>query len=87
MKPNLITRRLVAIVVADAWQRQGLGTRLVAALADRAKGQGITTFAVDVQGDNYASIRLLRRVAPDIRFAFSEGIGEGSFPLAGSDAK
>ena len=77
----------LAIIVADAWQRQGLGTRLVAALADRAKSQGITAFAVDVQGDNYASIGLLRRVAPGLRLAFSEGIGEGSFPISSSDAQ
>ena len=77
----------LAIIVADAWQRQGLGTRLVAALAERAKGQGITAFAVDVQGDNYASIRLLRRVAPDIRLAFSEGVGEGSFTISSRDAE
>ena len=76
----------LAIVVADAWQRQGIGTRLVAALADRAMSQGITAFAVDVQGDNLASIRLLRRVAPGIRLAFSEGVGEGSFPLSASEA-
>ena len=75
----------LAIVVADAWQRQGIGTRLVAALADRAMSQGITAFAVDVQGDNHASIRLLRRVAPGIRLAFSEGVGEGSFPLSASE--
>ena len=76
----------LAIVVADAWQRQGIGTRLVAALADRAMSQGITAFAVDVQGDNLASIRLLRRVAPGIRLAFSEGVGEGSFRLSASEA-
>ena len=72
----------LAIVVADSWQRQGLGTRLVAALADRAITHGITSFAVDVQGDNYGSLRLLRRVAPGLRLAFSGGVGEGSFPIA-----
>jgi RimJ/RimL family protein N-acetyltransferase len=77
----------LAIVVADAWQQQGLGTRLIAALADRALHRGVTSFAVDVQGDNHASIRLLRRVAPGIRLAFSGGVGEGSFPLAASDAR
>jgi RimJ/RimL family protein N-acetyltransferase len=76
----------LAIVVADAWQQQGLGTRLVAVLADRALRRGITAFAVDVQGDNSASIKLLRRVAPGLRLAFSGGVGEGSFPL-GHDAR
>jgi len=76
----------LAIVVADAWQKQGLGTRLVAALADRATRHGITAFAVDVQGDNYAVIKLLRRVAPGIRLTFSAGVGEGSFALFASEA-
>jgi len=71
----------MAIVVADAWQRQGIGTRLVAALADRAAGQGIEAFAVDVQGDNQGALRLLRRVAPGLRLAFSDGVGEGSFAI------
>ncbi|HEY3084496.1 MAG TPA: GNAT family N-acetyltransferase [Candidatus Dormibacteraeota bacterium] len=76
------TEAELAIVVADGWQRQGLGTRMVAALADRAVMAGITTFAVDVQGDNQGALRLLRRVAPELRMSFSGGVGEGSFPIA-----
>src|SRR2546423_9707019 len=76
----------LAIVVADEWQKQGLGTRLVAALADRAASRGITAFAVDVQGDNYAVIKLLRRIAPGIRLTFSGGVGEGSFALSAGKA-
>ena len=71
----------LAIVVADAWQRQGLGTRLVAALADRAAQTGIERFDVDVQGDNRGVQRLLRRVAPEMRLRFSAGVGEGSFAI------
>ena len=71
----------MAIVVADAWQRQGLGTRLVAALEVRAREAGIERFAVDVQGDNHGAQRLLRRVAPDLRLAFSGGVGAGEFAI------
>jgi RimJ/RimL family protein N-acetyltransferase len=71
----------LAIMVADAWQRQGLGTRLVAALAERAREAGIASFAVDVQGDNHGAQRLLRRVAPGLRLAFSGGVGEGQFSI------
>ena len=71
----------LAIMVADAWQRQGLGTRMVAALADRAAAEGIASFAVDVQGDNFGALRLLERVAPGLRLAFTAGVGEGSFPI------
>ena len=72
----------LGIIVADDWQRQGLGTRLVAALAERARAEGISSFAVDVQGDNYGALHLLRRFAPGLRLAFSGGVGEGSFPIA-----
>ena len=71
----------LAIVVADEWQRQGIGTRLVAALAERARAEGITAFAVDIQGDNFGALRLLKRVTPDIHLAFSGGVGEGRIPL------
>ena len=71
----------LAVVVADGWQRQGLGTRLIAALADRAVAQGVEAFAVDIQGDNYGALRLLRRVNPQVRLRFSAGVGEGVIPL------
>jgi RimJ/RimL family protein N-acetyltransferase len=74
----------MAILVADDWQRQGLGTRMVAALADRAARAGVTDFEVDVQGDNYGALKLLRRVAPGLRLSFSGGVGEGAFPIAAS---
>lgn len=63
----------MAIVVADAWQRQGLGTRLVAALAERAAEEGISGFAVDIQGDNFGALKLFKRVAPGVRMTFSAG--------------
>ena len=75
----------LAVVVADAWQRQGLGTRLIAALADRAVEEGIDAFEVDVQGDNYGAMRLLQRVSPGMRLAISGGVGEGSFAIGGSE--
>jgi GNAT superfamily N-acetyltransferase len=75
----------IAIVVADAWQRQGIGTRLVAALADRAATRGVKTFAVDIQGDNFGALRLFKRVAPGVRLTFSGGVGEGLVRLPGHE--
>ena len=71
----------MAIVVADAWQGQGIGTRLIAALADGAAAHGIQAFSVDVQGDNLGAMRLLQRVAPGMRLGFSGGVGEGTFQI------
>lgn len=71
----------LAIVVADAWQRQGIGTRLIAALAERAVAEGVSAFSVDIQGDNYGAMRLLERVAPGSRLAFAGGVGETVIPL------
>ena len=71
----------LAIVIADGWQRQGLGTRLITALADRAISEGIDSFAVDIQGDNFGALKLFKRVAPRARMTFSGGIGEGVIPL------
>ena len=71
----------LAIVIADGWQRQGLGTRLVAALAARACEEGIEGFAVDVQGDNFGALRLFKRVAPGVRMTFCAGVGEAVIPL------
>jgi ribosomal protein S18 acetylase RimI-like enzyme len=73
----------LAIVVADGWQRQGLGTRMIAVLEDRAVSAGVVAFTVDVQGDNQGALHLLRRVAPQLRMSFSGGVGEGSFPIGG----
>ena len=72
----------LAIVVADCWQRQGIGTRLIAALADRAAAKGVDALAVAIQGDNFGAVRLLKRFAPDARLAFSGGVGEAIIPLA-----
>jgi RimJ/RimL family protein N-acetyltransferase len=72
----------LAIVIVDDWQRQGLGTRMVAALAHRAIEEGIDSFAVDIQGDNYGALKLFKRVAPGARLTYSAGVGEGVIPLS-----
>ena len=75
-------RAQMAIVIEDGWQRQGLGTRLVATLAHRALAEGIECFEVDIQGDNYAALKLFRRIAPGSHLTYSSGVGEGLIPLS-----
>ena len=72
----------MAIVVADAWQRHGVGTRLVAALADVAAANGIDAFGFSIQLDNDRALKLLGRLSPGLRLMpVGGGVGEGSISL------
>lgn len=52
------SRAEVAVTVADAWQRRGLGTILLEALTERARAEGIKEFTALVASDN-RSMRML----------------------------
>ena len=71
----------IAVVVADAWQGQGLGTRMLSSLAALARTAGIERFTVTMQADNRGSLRLLRRFAPEARLVHSQGVYESTIPL------
>ncbi len=51
-----------ALVVADDWQKCGLGRRLMGALIDCARNKGYTTMVGDVLGDNVKMHRLMQRL-------------------------
>jgi RimJ/RimL family protein N-acetyltransferase len=76
----------LAVVVADAWQRQGLATRMLAALAGRAAAVGIQRFTMIMQADNHPILRLVRRADPCARLAFSGGVYETTVPVAAFEA-
>lgn len=71
----------VAVVVADDWQRQGLATRLCRALADLAANAGVRQFNLNMQADNPAVLRLVRRLYPEVRLSFSQGACEAVVPV------
>jgi GNAT superfamily N-acetyltransferase len=50
----------LAVAVVDDWQGRGVGGRLAAALADRARAEGITSFTALVLADNQLMLNLLR---------------------------
>jgi acetyltransferase len=51
-----------AIVVDDAWQRQGLGIRLIGMLAEYAARAGLAAFSGFVLADNWPMLALLTRL-------------------------
>ena len=71
----------VAVVVADSWQRQGLATRMLTVLAELAQAAGVRRFTLNMQPDNRAVLRLVRRVYPGARLSYSQGMCEAVVPL------
>jgi len=49
-----------ALVVADAWQRYGLGRRLMGALIEVARNKGYRAIFGDVLGKNAKMLRLMQ---------------------------
>jgi len=57
----------IAIVVADTYQRRGIGTALASAITDDLVAHGIADIEVFSGSDNRAVARMLARAAPDAR--------------------
>lgn len=63
----------VAVVVEDAWQGRGVGTRLLWRLSAAARERGLQAFVAEVQGENRPMMRLLRVLSDDVRWELSDG--------------
>jgi GNAT superfamily N-acetyltransferase len=66
----------LAVVVADDWQRSGLGRLLLEQLAELAGGRGISSFEATVLGDNRPALDLIRRVFPGSAARWQAGMAE-----------
>ncbi len=75
----------VAVVVADDWQRQGVATRMLGKLAELALEAEVRQFTLNMQSDNVAVLRLVRRLYPDARLSHSQGTCEAIVPLGGPE--
>lgn len=71
-----------AIVVADAWQGQGLARELLGRLADAAVTRGVQRFAATIFSDNMAIRHMIDRLAAGPVIRHREGnVLEVEFPL------
>jgi RimJ/RimL family protein N-acetyltransferase len=71
-----------AVAVVDAWQHQGVGTRLAKALADRARSLGVTRISVVMAHDNEGAARLMHRITDDVtRLGITSGAVGFEIPL------
>src|SRR5260370_19762733 len=73
----------VAVVVADDWQRQGLATRMCRVLAHLAATAGVRQFTLNMQADNPAVLRLVRRLYPRRQLSVLHGTGVAGVPIGG----
>ena len=75
-------------MVADDWQRDGLGHLLLQRLARLARRRGIQHFQATVLGDNAPALQLVRSLFPASRAEWQTGVAEFEIPLrqAGSSS-
>ncbi|HVY07177.1 MAG TPA: GNAT family N-acetyltransferase [Burkholderiales bacterium] len=57
----------IALVVADAWQRKGLGRKLLSDLIDVAADNGVVRIHADVLADNFQMRGLARKLGFSVR--------------------
>jgi GNAT superfamily N-acetyltransferase len=57
----------IGVVVADAWQGQGVGSGLVRALASRARARGAITLVMEVMAENRRVLAMIAGRWPDAR--------------------
>jgi ribosomal protein S18 acetylase RimI-like enzyme len=63
----------LGVVVADAWQRRGIGRRLMQSARAEAAAAGATAVQLDVLVDNRPMVRLLRREMPAAHVTRDDG--------------
>lgn len=71
----------LAVVVADDWQGQGIGTRLLSSLGELARAEGIERFTLTMQADNRAVLALVGRFWPSPVLTIDHGVYETTVPL------
>jgi GNAT superfamily N-acetyltransferase len=75
----------IGLVIADRWQRLGVGTQLLNTLVGRASGRGVSTLVLDVLPTNRVMLGIISRRWPDASaertpdaIVFRPSIGPGS---------
>lgn len=72
-----------AIVISDAYQRQGLGSHLMIRLIEYAQARGIHTFLGFAHGENYRLLRFVQRFGLPTEHKLKNGLWEIRVQLNG----
>jgi acetate---CoA ligase (ADP-forming) len=79
-------RAEAAFTVADAYQRRGIGTRLLEQLAALAAETGIESFVAEVLPSNIAMLEVFERAGFEVSRTLAGGEVEVSFPIATTES-
>ncbi len=79
------TRAEFAVLVADEWHGNGVGTLLLEQLAAHARHAGITEIVGDVLPSNTGMLRVVTGVAPEARMRYETGVVEVRLPTKPDD--
>ena len=71
----------VGVVVADAWQRRGVGAALMRTLVTRAQARGVTALALDVLPGNRVVLAMIIGHWPDAAIGRSSDSLDIRIPL------
>jgi acyl-CoA hydrolase/ribosomal protein S18 acetylase RimI-like enzyme len=74
-----------AFLVRDDWQGRGVGTRLMAALVEAARLQGIAGFTADVLARNEAMLRVFHNSGYPVESRLEEGVYNLRIPFQDPD--
>ena len=81
MAPTRTRDAEIALTVEDAWQRRGIGRKLVRRLGVLAARRGFDAFVATIHPDNRAALALLHQLAPHAVVCFSSGEYQARLPL------
>lgn len=70
-------RAELAFAVADAWQGRGIGTLMLAHLAQLAEAAGVVTLTAFVHPDNHRMLAVLRDPRPRLGYVYMHNMGWG----------
>lgn len=75
----------LAVTVSDEWQSDGLGTRLVRRLADRARQEGVEKFTGELLWENRKMLSMLHDLGVSRIVPIGSGVEEFSLALTDAD--
>lgn len=76
----------IAVLVADRWQHDGVGTLMLHELAAAARANGFRTFVADVLADNGDMIHLMQHLGLPVTMQAESGVVRVTCDLVGRDA-